>query len=92
MFIVTNCAPGGNYTPSVFKTFEEAEEWMLECTANNIKESNIPIYFSNMNNKEVCQWAVKNIPDDFKITKDKTELYYSDESYNIMQIFEVEDY
>ena len=37
MFIITNTTFGGEYTPSKANTLEEAKAWLLECTANNIR-------------------------------------------------------
>lgn len=85
MFIITNCTPEGNYTPTVVKTKIEAINWMTSCTKNNIIASsdkfNEPVSIN-----EVFEWAKNNM--DFKISDEESKLYYSDGSYNIMQIFE----
>lgn len=89
MFIVTNCTPKGNYTPSIFKTIKEAYDWMLECTANNIKQSTDHEFYG-LSNNDVCRWGCKHM--DVKIAIGRTEIYYGDDSYNIMEIFEIEEY
>ena len=86
MFIVTNCTPIGNYKPSVFETLEAATDWVYECTAENIK-SYIGHDLEGMNNKQVCLWGESNL--NVKISIGRTEIYYYDDSYNIMEIFEV---
>ena len=88
MFIVTNCTPTGNYTPNVFKEMKDAIDWIYECTANNIKACTDKD-LSNMTNIEVCHAAEYFM--DCKISLYRTELYYSDDTYNIMELFEVGD-
>lgn len=90
MYIVTNCTPQGNYTPVVTNTLKEAEVWMVECTANNIRNAFEDEYeeLNEMSDADVLVWAKKN--GEFYIYKDKTEIYYDDGAYNIMEIFEVE--
>lgn len=91
MYIVTNATPEGNYRPSIFSNLQDARDWMYSCTANNLKLSchleNIP---QNLNYKKICEWCEKNQTIDCEIYDDETRIYYSDDTFNIMQIFEVE--
>lgn len=86
MFIVTNCTPTGNYKPSLFNDLESAIDWLYKCTANNIK-SFIAHDLNDMNDLEVCLWGEVNL--DVKIGISRTEINYGGDSYNIMEIFEV---
>lgn len=86
MFIVTNCTPTGNYKPSIFNDLESATNWMHECTANNIKAVTDHC-LKNMSNKDICLWSESYM--NAKISIGRTEIYYDDDSYNIMEIFEV---
>lgn len=91
MFIVTNATPNGNYTPSVFAKREDAENWMYECTADNLRTliDNIPNELEE-DDKATCEWCMLNVEDvDIEITDNRTQIYYSDDSFNIMEIFEV---
>ena len=92
MFIVTNATPVGNYTPSVFTNFEDAQSWMYECTASNLRTccNNIPKDLEE-DDKATCEWCAMNIESmDIEVMDDETSIYYSDDSFNIMEIFEVE--
>lgn len=89
MFIVTNCSPGGNYTPSVFTTIEGARDWMYECTAGNIDAFVDEVDFTGMSNLEICQWGRDHI--NAELSEFRTVIHYPDYSYNIMEIFEVKE-
>lgn len=90
MYIVTNCTPQGNYTPVVTETLEEAKAWMVECTAGNIRAAygNGRTDLFTMTDEEVLAWAEENA--DCNIYDEQTEIYYGDDAFNIMEIFEVE--
>lgn len=105
MYIVTNATVEGNYTPSIFKSFNEAQKWMIECAASNIlrafsKELDNVIY-SDVKDLErrtkdkyeearnILSFAALNI-DGVKIQKDKIVIDYSDGNFNILELFEVE--
>ena len=95
MFIITNICQGGEYTPSKANTLEEARAWMLECTANNIrvwKQREYP-ELTDMSNEDIIKWAedkAENGSIDFTFGKDSSEIYYDDESYNIMNIYDLD--
>lgn len=99
-YIVTNCTPGGNYTPSIFTNKEDAVKWMKECAADNIEaafnceleeEFGEEIYEDDFdddgNIERILEYAEENL--DVKIFEDQIEIYYADDSYNILQLFEV---
>lgn len=91
MYIVTNATSEGNYKPSTFSNLQDARNWMYSCTAQNLK---LCCHLENMsqklNNKELCEWCEENKIIDCEIYDDETRIYYSDDTFNIMQIFEVE--
>lgn len=96
MFIITNTTMGGEYTPSKAETFEEARAWLLECTANNIRAWEGCEYpeLNDMNNEEVLEWAEEKAEDgliDFCFSNDSSEIYYGDDSYNIMNIYNLDE-
>ena len=91
MFIVTNATPTGNYTPSVFTNFEDAQYWMYQCTADNLRNCGIS-YPEELeeDDKAICEWFTMNIESiDVEVTDKAAHIYYSDDSFNIMEIFEV---
>lgn len=91
LYIITNRTESIEYTPTVVKTKKEAIEWLYECTAANIKscyhEKNIP--WEKMSNKEIIIWGQENISE-FEISENKSYLPYSDESWQEMNIYEIE--
>lgn len=99
MYIVTNSTPEGNYTPSTFTNKDDAIKWMKECSAYNIKaafdyeleeEFGEEIYNEDFdidgNIEHILEYAKENL--DVEISEDKIEIYYADDSYNILQLFE----
>lgn len=94
--IVTNATPLGNYTPVACKDMEDANNWMKECTAGNIRNytGGTPVgdgrIVNDLDDDEVIEWAEENL-DGFEYVEDKKSyVEYSDGSYNHMQIFKVE--
>ena len=93
MYIITNTTMGGEYTPSKAETLEEARRWLLECTANNIRawKGDEEKSLSNMTNEEVIEWAEENFSlCDFSFSPDSSEIWYDDNSYNIMNIYNLD--
>lgn len=92
MFIITNTTNGGEYTPSKAKTLAEAKKWLCECTADNIRswKEDEEEALSDMSDKEVIKWAKENLSD-FSFTPYSSEIWYDDESYNIMHIYNLDD-
>jgi hypothetical protein len=96
MYIITNTCLNGEYTPSKAETLEEAQAWLVECTAGNIrawKEHRYP-ELNDMSDKEVIEWAEEKAEDgeiDFSFSKDGSEIYYGDDSYNIMNIYDLDE-
>mgnify|MGYP005947924705 FL=1 len=110
MFILTNCTPQGNYTPSLFDTEKEAvnfskqlfcenyisafennfdEEDIIElfCCANNCKAINI------CENEDLIDDFInfvcnKDKENDFEYTEKEWRINYSDNSFNIIEIFD----
>ena len=89
MYIVTNCTPTGNYTPSIFVHKKDAVDWIHECTAGNIKAIVNDKDFSNMSNLEICEWGRDHL--NVELSELRTAVHYVDYSYNIMEIFEVKE-
>ena len=95
MFIITNTTCGGEYTPSKAETFEEAKAWLFECTARNIcawKASDYP-ELNDMSDEEVLKWAEEQSEEgeiDFCFSDNSSEIYYDDDSYNIMNIYDLD--
>lgn len=95
MYIITNTTMGNEYTPSKANTLAEAQVFMTECTANNIRawKGNEHQELENMSNEEVIAWATnkaKNGEIDFSFENFGSEIYYNDESYNIMNIYDLD--
>lgn len=90
MIIVTNATPTGNYTPSVFLDKNNAENWIKECTANNIRGYKTK-ETEGMDDDEVIEWSKKHFSKYcFVFCENKSYIEYSDGSYNLMELFEVE--
>jgi hypothetical protein len=100
-YIVTNTTPEGNYMPSVFTKATEAAKWFKELAVENIKaayENELKEGFMDLygdDNLEfdesadcILKYANENF--DVKISNNKIEIYYADDSFNIIQLFEVE--
>ena len=95
MFIITNTTNGGEYTPSKANTLEEARAWLFECTANNIRAWKGCEYpeLDNMTDEKVIDWGKEKAKEgeiDFSFSKDSSEIYYDDDSYNIMNIYDLD--
>ena len=90
MFIITNTTMGGEYTPSKANTFEEAKAWLFECTANNIPawQEGEHEELSDMSDVEILEWASENL--DVKFNDWGSEIWYDDDSYNIMNIYDLD--
>lgn len=71
IYILTDCAAGRNYTPTAFKTKEEAQKTMKQWYNDYIE-----------NDPEAV--VEKSIYDN------TAEIVYGDDSYNRLEIFEVE--
>lgn len=96
MYIITNTCLNGEYTPTKTNTLEEAQAWLLECTANNIRAYKENEYeeLKDMSYEEIIEWAEEKAEDgliDFSFSKDGSEIYYSDGSYNIMNIYNLNE-
>lgn len=92
MYIITNTTNGNEYTPSTAETEKEAYDWLLQCTATNIRAYHTDKSFLDAKtNTEVIEWARKNMGDNFKFTPTHSEIWYSDgETYNIMTIYDLD--
>ena len=95
MYIITNTCLNGEYTPSKANTLEEARAWLFECTANNIRvwKGNEYPELNDMSDEEVLEWAEGKAEDgeiDFSYSNDSSEIYYDDDSYNIMNIYDLD--
>lgn len=97
IYIITNTTQIGNYTPSVFTKKENAVQWLKELAVENIKsayEDELKEGFGeddfdvNGNIERILEYASENL--DVEISDSKIEIYYADDSYNILQLFEVE--
>lgn len=92
MFIITNTCFNGEYTPSKAETLKEAQEWMKECTAGNIRSgfgNNSDDLYSKTDD-EVIAWAKENV-EGFVFTETSSKIYYNGESYNIMNIYNIDE-
>lgn len=84
MFIITNSYEGGEYTPSYADTLEEAQKWMKECTAGNLRDANDEC--EEMSDDEVIEWANENSPA-FEFDDRHSYIEYSYGSYQLMNIY-----
>lgn len=102
IYIVTNTTPTGNYTPSIFTKATKAYKWMKELAVENIKaayEDELKEEFEDLygsddlefegSEEAILEFADENL-DDVKIYTDEIDIYYGDDSFNIIQLFEVE--
>lgn len=78
LFILTHCAAEENYTPQVFKTREEAQNEMNK-TVDNL------VYERDLDGDLISQYT-----DNFEIYDDRAEIVYPDDTYDCLEIFEVE--
>ena len=88
-YIVTNTISNGEYTPTITSSYDEAKDWLTECTASNIRGwkcgCNKDLF--EMSDMEVIEWAKKNLPD-FEFSERCSKIYYDSDDYNIMNIYE----
>lgn len=106
MYIITNTTSEGEYTPSKADTFEEAKEFMLETTIENYVAGNADFSdFADETGTEECcdyeelkekglvkqflDWMVKN--NDGEYTETSTAVYYGDDSFNKMHIYNLDE-
>ena len=106
MFIITNTTATGEYTPSKADTFEEAKDFMLETTIENYAAGNADFSdFADETETEECssyaelkekglvdkflEWAEEN--GDLTYTDKSTAVYYSDDSFNKMTIYNTDE-
>lgn len=78
LFILTHCAAEQNYTPQVFKTEQEAKKEM-DRIVNEL------LYERDADGEIIDQYT-----DNFEIFDDTAELIYGDDTYDRLDIFEVE--
>lgn len=78
LFILTHCAAEENYTPLVFKSKEEAKKEM-DHIVNDL------IYERDTDGEVIDQYS-----DDYEIYEDSAAIYYGDDTYDRLDIFEVE--
>ena len=101
-YIVTNTTQIGNYTPSVFTKKENAVQWLKELAADNIKsayEDELKEGFEDLYGSDdldfegsieaILEFADENL-DNVEIYTNEIDIYYADDSFNIIQLFEVE--
>ena len=96
IYVVTNTTPIGSYTPSVFTKKENAVQWRKECAADNIysayedelKEGFDDLEFER-STEAILEFADREL-DEVEIHSNEIDIYYADDSYNILQLFEVE--
>ena len=78
LYILTHCAAEQNYTPCIFKS-QQAARKELETIADRL------IYKRDLQGEIVTQYS-----DDFEINSNSAQIYYGDDTYDCLQIFEVE--
>ena len=91
MYIITNTCLNGEYTPSKAETLEEAKAWLKKCTVDNIRGwKNGYKFLKDLSDDGVIEWA-KCCLNDFEFDEDEmhSAIYYDDESYNIMNIYDI---
>lgn len=106
MYIITNTTPTGEYTPSKAETFEEAQDFMYETTINNFIASGATfLSFSEWTDTDECssytelkeKGLVKQFLDwmtessDNEYTEISTAVYYNDDSFNKMHIYNLDE-
>lgn len=91
MYIITNTCLNAEYTPSKVETLGEAKAWLKRCTVANIRGwKNECKFLKDMSDDGVIEWAKYSL-NDFEFDKDgmHSAIYYDDESYNIMNIYDI---
>ena len=78
LFILTHCAAEENYTPRVFKTEQEAKKEMDRIVDRLL-------YERDEDNEITYQYS-----DDFELYNRAAEIIYDDDTYDRLDIFEVE--
>ena len=96
MFIITNTCSNGEYTPSKANTLEEAKEWLKRCTVDNLiswQSDKIEEYWGKeideITDDEIIEWAKEEL-EDFIFNENESRIYYNDNSYNIMKIYDLD--
>lgn len=102
MYIITNRTPDGEYAPSATNSKKEAIEWLRECSINNYVAAYGPIVFGKLTLVGEAYNELKKVGlvDDFiryvnndksgsRIDEDNSIIWYLDESYNNMTIYEM---
>lgn len=88
LFILTHCAAEQNYTPMVFKTYEEAITKLRNMYEDLVYDTNYT--------DESCDYDtdneeyVKEYIDSYELYDTCAEIIYTDDTYDRLDIFEVE--
>lgn len=106
MFIITNTTATGEYTPSKAKTFEEAQDFMYETTFNNYaavyrdfsefsKDMNIELCesYADLKQRNLVQAFIEWLNRDnehIHCAERATAVYYNDDSFNKMTIYDID--
>lgn len=122
MFIVTNCTPEGNYTPSVFKNKDEAMQYKFALAVINAQKSSLGDNFEEEYGEEygvkletLCERLEDEIDKPeiaYELSADELDtlsnfikflkengcnftdkgayINYSDDSYNYIEVFDVQ--
>lgn len=91
MYLLVSCSEHGCYTPKKRKTYEDAYRWMVERTANNIRD--LYDFVSNdleaMSDEEVIEW-MKGYSSDFIFTEKHSKIICGDGSFYDRWIFDLD--
>lgn len=100
MYIVTNTTLGGEFTPSKADTMEEAIEWLYETSINNFLtgyseeiQTNLPSSYEEIIKEGKLEDIITiiNNTEDCIICKNHSCITYVGGSYNIMNIYNIDE-
>jgi len=78
LFILTHCAVEENYTPQIFKTKKEAQNKMKDMVDSLVYE------------RDSDGDVIDQYTDNFEVYDNRAEIIYPDDTYDCLEIFEVE--
>ena len=90
VYVLTDCAAEDNYTPRVFKDKQKAREAFLEQVEEYLVDECYDVEEDGEPEQTYNGKPVYDYVDNFEIQGDRAEIVYSDDTYNVLEIFEVE--
>jgi len=90
IYVLANCAAEDNYTPRVFKDYEKARKSFEEAVEDYLVDKDYDVEIDGEPEQTYNGKPVYHYVESFEINGDRAEIVYSDDTYNVLEIFEVE--